>query len=50
VGRVNEGDNERYDGIATVVLCVGKDDKLSSSECEFWDQPPSTLSHLEFPI
>jgi hypothetical protein len=35
VGRVDEGNNEGYDGIATVVLCVGKDDKLSSSECEF---------------
>jgi len=35
VGRVDEGDDEGYDRVATVVLCVGKDDKLSSSECEF---------------
>jgi hypothetical protein len=37
VGRVDEGNNEGYDWVATVVLCVGEDDKFSSSECEFWD-------------
>jgi hypothetical protein len=35
VGRVDEGDDKWDDWIATVVLGVGKDDQLSSSECEF---------------
>ena len=33
---VDEGDNEGYDGIATVVLGVGEYDELGCSECEFY--------------
>lgn len=35
MGWVDEGDNEGYDGIATVVLGVGEYDELGCSECEF---------------